>query len=294
MAQICHYTTVEAFQEMLKNISLKDGEPCLTFWASSIHAMNDPSEFVYGYKLLRDSILPAIEKELRIQSDSLKLSQLWKYRVKTGNSDEWDKQLVDSIYENHNSPFIISFSRKKDFLPMWTTYSNKGRGICLCFDNNKYAIKYGEVELLYGIHTKDASYDEVDKIISNAIKGLYEGEYQRYKHISDKRQREQEMILSLARCAIVAAPYYKHEAYKYENESRWIQFKDDNTEVKYRCSKQGRLIPYIEIPIKLRSLEEVIVGPCADSDSVIRALKYQLRQYGIENIHASTVPYREY
>ena len=60
MEQVCHYCTIYAFEEIIKNISKRENDYYLTFWASSIYAMNDPSEFVYGYNLLTKDILPSI------------------------------------------------------------------------------------------------------------------------------------------------------------------------------------------------------------------------------------------
>ena len=101
------------------------------------------------------------------------------------------------------------------------------------------------------------------------------------------------MIDYIVALIVVFSAYHKHEAYQYEQEVRLVKFKNDEKDVHYRCGKNGLLKPYIEVKVKLEYLEKIIVGPCADSESVTRELKNQLRRYGIKNITPSNVPYRE-
>lgn len=278
---------------MIKKISKTGNDYYLTFWASSIYAMNDPSEFVYGYNLLTKSVLPSIEKELIIKDDSLKLSQLWRQIEGVNNIKDWDDNLIDAIYESHQSPFIISFSREKDFLPLWNTYSDRGKGVCLCFDDYGWTYKHDDIELLHKLHASEVSYGEVDKSVFNVVRKLYIDYYKQYKDVQDRMQRVKEMAQRFASLAVVASPYHKHKAYEYEKESRLIKFKEEEQEVKYRCNNWGRIIPYIEVPVKLEYLKQIIVGPCADSASIVRELKAQLNSYGITDIVPSQIPYRE-
>ena len=295
METVCHYTTIESFLKMVENISCHEGKCCLTFWATSIYAMNDPSEFLYGYNLLKESVLPGIEKELGITENSLKLSNVWNNFIgRTKPQGEVD-DLIDYIYGNHETPFIVSFSKKKDFLPMWNTYSNKGRGVCLCFNNKEYALNKNDIadsKILNKLHAMDVSYGEIDEVIRGSIKNIYEEYYQNYKGISDKQQQVVTMTNILITLIVVFSP--KHKTYDYEQESRLVELKKGNKDVKYRCSKNGRLIPYIEVNVKLEYLEKIIVGPCVDSESVIRELKNLLIPYNITKIEPSSIPYREY
>lgn len=294
MEQVCHYCTIYAFEEIIKNISKRENDYYLTFWASSIYAMNDPSEFVYGYNLLTKDILPSIEKELRIKDERLKLSRLWRQIEGVKDSKEWDDKLMGAIYESHHSPFIISFSKRRDFLPMWNTYSDRGKGVCLCFEDYGWTYEHNDVQLLHKLHASEVSYGKVDQSVYNVVRKLYTDCYEQYKDILDKKLRVNKMAQCLASLAVVASPYHKHKAYEYEEESRLIEFKKDELDVKYRCNNRGQIIPYIEVSIKLEYLQRIIVGPCADSVSIIRELKAQLSSYGITNIVPSQIPYREY
>jgi len=294
MQDVYHYCSIPTFLEMIKNISKKGNDYYITFWASSIYAMNDPSEFNYGYSLLMKSLLPAIEKKIEIKDDNLKLSLLWKQIRNTKSLIEWDHHFLEALYESHQTPFIISFSKQKDFLPMWNAYSDKGKGICLCFSDYDWSYEHNEVQLLNNLHASDVTYNGIDASVEKVISKLYQEHYNRYKDITDMNKRIAEMTKTLATFTITASPYHKHEAYKYEDEARLIKFKDENHEVKYRTSKRGHIIPFIEVSIRLDYLNQVIVGPCCDSIATIRVLRSMLKKYGISRIEASQIPFREY
>ena len=271
----------------------------LTFWASSSFSMNDPQEFVYGYKLLQKAILPDIEKELGIEDDTLKLSRLWKI-FSDEDIEKWNNALLDKIYKEQQIPFIVSFSRCEDYLPMWNAYADRGKGVCLCFNNSDYEINdiydFDNINIIPYLHAKDVSYGCVDDVIRNAVLSLYKREIEKNSN-EDEIARKQKMLSLFATLAVTISPYHKHKAYEYEDEVRLVQFKESGTDVKYRVSKSGRLIPYIEVPMKLNYLQKIIVGPCADSQSIIRELRIRFHEYmnGNEDfIVSSEVPYRDY
>lgn len=299
---VYHYTTIEAFFEMIKKIKWNKtaDEHYLTFWASSIYAMNDPQEFMHGYKILQDSLLPEIERKLGIKENNLKLSNMAKicgYK----DLDKWNKNVIDMIYSAQDVPFIVSFSRNKDYLPMWKEYANDGKGVCLCFNNYEYTIKKLEninidIDITHRLHANDISYERADDSIKNALYSIYCRYYEDYRN-ENKEIQKQKMLSCFATMAVTVSPYFKHNAYKYENEVRLIEFKKDNNDVNYRISKHGRLIPYIEVPVKLQYLNQIIIGPCADSHSVRRELGSLLSRYrGNEKdfIIPSAISYREY
>ena len=296
-----HYTTIEKFQKMLENsISNDDKIHNFKFWASSIYAMNDPMEFVLGFDMLCDTILPQLEKEIRIKDDRYKLSKLWKY-YENKSKRLWEKETLGKLYETHQVPFIVSFSKKKDFLPMWTTYANNGNGICLGFSNNDYHVELkgddANVDIIHYLHAQKVNYLGFDDDIKNTLKRIYTKYYQEYNK-ADRKHLLGYMMNAFATFSVVSAPYHKHKAYSYEEEERLIQFKTDEADVRYRCSDSGRLIPYIEIPVKKEYLQEVIIGPCADYESVRRELLCEFRKYGIniskDAIIPSEVPFRDY
>ena len=67
--KIYHYTSVEAFDSMLRKMSEK-GSNELVFWASNIHYMNDPNELSFLYDELVKA-LPELENDLEIKESPL-------------------------------------------------------------------------------------------------------------------------------------------------------------------------------------------------------------------------------
>ena len=306
MEKVWHYTTLNSFQAMLNNsIEMgKDGLPRLSnfnFWASDLCAMNDPSEYHYGYTLLVDKLLPQIEKELRIKDHSLKLSQIWKNHEQTKNDPQkWHEFLIKENIEKHQTPFIISFSKQRDYLPMWNTYVSSGNGIALGFNNYEWLLTPKteddyDVEVLSHLHAKDVSYGEDEEFPYRVLLDLYRRYYQKISSIENKQARFSYMVQQLSTLSVIVSPYIKHPAYQYEQESRIIKFKKDTKDVKYRCNKNGSIIPYIEIPVKKEYLVEVIIGPCANYELVYRTLRPELLMLGIDiPIEKSNIPYRIY
>lgn len=292
-----HYTTIGKFQKMLDNSVGTDGKVSeFLFWASSIYAMNDPQEFLFGYDILWNDVIPELEGEIGIKEDKYKLSKLWKQN-KNSNRDEWKKKMINTLYDNHQIPFIISFSRKSDFLPMWMTYAGNGNGICLAFNNYDYKIGNNfSVDIIYNLHASEVTYGVPDDSVKKIILQQYRNLYTRYSKIKNDEHRANIMTQTSAFLSIIAAPYHKHHAYEYEQEERLIVFKKDEKEVKYRCNENGRLIPYIVVKVNAKFLERIIIGPCADYESVKRELFSQFKRYGInidnDSIIPSEVPYR--
>lgn len=175
MEKVWHYTTLNTFQSILNN-SIEKGKGLSSelshffFWASAIYAMNDPMEYQYGYQLLIEELLPQIEKELNIKDSSLKLSQIWSNHEKTKKYPaKWHDFLIKDNYEKHQTPFIISFSKQRDFLPMWNTYAGSGTGIALGFNNYEWVLTPKaeddyEVEVIRKLHVKDVNYGDYGEI----------------------------------------------------------------------------------------------------------------------------------
>ena len=298
-----HYTTIEKFQNLLESSVGANGKITeFNFWASSIYAMNDPKEFLFGYDKLWDDLIPLIEKEIGINDDKHKLSMLWE-KYKFSSKNEWKEAVLKGLYDIHETPFIISFSKNEDRLPMWTTYANNGNGICLGFSNYEYKINNyntkisdADVEIIHNLHTSEVTYDKPDELVNKMVERYYSDFYNKYSTILDESQLNKKMAEAFAFLSIIAAPYHKHKAYEYEKEERLIVFKKDETDVKYRCNILGRLIPYIIVPIKAKYLKRIIIGPCADFTSLRRELYLELSKLGvkidIEAITQSDVPYR--
>lgn len=143
--EIYHYTKLDVLYSMFKNAKYgkgKEGElndaifsppkEFVTFWANSAYYMNDPTELRSSFDLIL-SKLPEIEDELKIE-DNKKISK-WIQEQDT-SLDNWINNVI--FTPESYAPFIISFSTKPDFLPMWSMYGQNGIGVSLCFDTDDF------------------------------------------------------------------------------------------------------------------------------------------------------------
>ena len=138
-------------------------------------------------------------------------------------------------------------------------------------------------------------YDGIDDILNRTLLKFYKNSYKEYRNCEYKELKRQK-VKCLAQMALIGAPYCKHEAYKYEQESRLIKFCPNTKQVNYRCNARGRIIPYLEVPIKKEYLREIIIGPCADGVALKREIKKELNKLDVfvNLIEPSKVPYRIY
>ena len=296
-----HYTTVETFLKILDNsICRNQGERLkdFIFWASSIYAMNDPQELLFGFNLLWDEGLPIIERELGITSkDVNRVSNVWKGIEGKYKQKELNERLIKSLYESHHVPFVVSFSKHEDSLPMWNTYSQNASGICLGFKNYEYEIKYSKNDLYDVIinnklHALDVFYGTLGDTTMKVLKKLYQNCYENIQKENDSNKKQRIKKDFLCTSAITALAYIKHKAYEYESEARLIQFKKDESDVHLRCNANGRIIPFIEVPIKSEYLIKIVVGPSADYELINRELSTKLKRFGLNvEIKKSSIPY---
>ena len=132
MAIIYHYTTVNSLLGMLSECSAKDN--CITIWATHASYLNDTTEYKYGKKVCLDTI-KEIEDELKIP-ECKKISKIY-YNDDLNNGIELS-DFFSSVCPSTRGgiPYIISLSRSNDALPMWNTYTKKGNGIAIGFDED--------------------------------------------------------------------------------------------------------------------------------------------------------------
>ena len=133
MGLIYHYTNASALLGMFKNCSKEN--PYITMWATHSLYLNDPTEYEYGKEKCYE-ILPILEEKMGIPAES-RISTMRDLYI-----TEMSK-LRDSISSTHPSsiqygtPYLISFSKSEDSLPMWSNYAQNGNGIAIGFNPEK-------------------------------------------------------------------------------------------------------------------------------------------------------------
>ena len=287
---ICHYTTLEVLLSLLRNAEDKK----LTFWASSIYSMNDPTEFMYGYDICMD-ILQKVEKRLKV-------SKLW-MDIHDDSSNDWKEILIQSLYENNECPFVVSFSKLKDSLPLWKMYGNNGYGVCLVF--SEYLVKPFnpngiEPQIYNSIHLYDVGYGTIHQSEYDIFNKIVESRYKKYlsticqngcNNIFEKK------LSLLCLTLVICSPCIKHPSYAYEQEKRLLKYylEESNQKVQF-YEKNNNIISYTEVQIPIDNLKEIIIGPCSDFQAISRSIT-QLLHSQEQNpqdikIVQSEVPYR--
>lgn len=305
-----HYTTVDAFVSMLKQMK-KDGVDYLTFWASNVHYMNDPHELEFFYdELIR--VMPMLEDDLKITDARFSAFTISK---DTAMGFDIDRDMKENVYKRiFRSVYAVSFSKHRDYLPMWSLYGNSGGGVCLEFDRLKLH-EWLKPEVKKGIRLMDIGYNVKDAEIWDRLKILYKA----YHDAIDEKKEGRDMF-SMRRTFIAAvllefSMRMKHSAYSYEGEMRlydhivypgdaddiiakgetttedWTYDKERDPDVRV---KNGVLIPYKKIKIPFSSLQSIIVGPTRNTKLQCNAVDILLRNMGLKiDVIPSAIPYRE-
>ena len=287
---VIHYTSVAALVSMLQKFQnlpkseeksssrskdttpLNDldenkGKPSLRLY-DSVH-LNDPDE---GNYLIR-KIIPNLPKKYD-----------WLL------ADDWLQKEGEHAYV---ASFVLPDAEKdmSDNLVFWRTYGKEGEGCSLSLPVPRNQLK----KVLYGAEEVECT----AKILSPILDSL--------SSLVKIRQSVREELARVIRKFLEKIRYlYKSEAYKYENECRFVLAKSDIRESIYfeyqdRNDSPGRIRHYYEPDdLKLEKLllsgSEITLGPCVPYAGNVRyslkTLMHRARLYGPE-IKISKIPYRK-
>lgn len=205
-----HYTSLDTFLAILHGIDYKNGEPILHLRASRIDKVNDPTEMTIDKKTFL-SIVQHYEDKNKIDP-CLRISR----RIECMDDEKFN-ELIKNERSNH-LPYVICLSKKKDFLPMWSLYGNKGQGVCLEFlalDILTKSVPFQKLINPYApVIIDDVCYRDYEK--SEAVLRAIELNYPK----TDEKDIED----SIANIYLAASPFIKDSSYEYENEFRICVF----------------------------------------------------------------------
>lgn len=264
MKKLYHYTTVEALLSMLHLATPEEKETIevnnqdtaygyyLTFHATDAYMLNDKLE----HKLLLESMCSIINKR---------------------------KMYYDVETLACGKPYVVSFCRKGDYLPMWQIYAKNGKGICLEFEIDEQR----DVDVLNRLNGTGpaAQQDELELVkckyiskreLSN-LKRKWPREIEKAYHEIPKNQISPKLpYKTLYQEAIT----YKTDDWKYEDEIRLVRW------TQYPQIKNGKngLCPYVEIKIPLRFLKGIQVGPSLNQEANVYAINELLRIKEIDKL----------
>jgi hypothetical protein len=253
---VCHYTSNGGLEGMLRSGA---------FWLSDMSTVNDPSELVYFYSvlrpiLLRKSVPRAVNEGLINATDIFAFGTSW-------------------------FGYIFSFCRAINKLPQWTTYADAAKGVAISFDVERLAVagqpdKYALISVIYDpvIQAK-----QTEQTVDHAIQlGRELG--------VTKRQQVRfwfEVTLHLLHCAI----RFKHPAYRDEEEVRILLLRPGREGAKTRLNRRGEQMHYIEVPLPKEAITGVMLGPC--SPVSVGDTEHLVADAGVSiPITKSDIPYR--
>lgn len=190
---ICHYTTLDVLHSMLDVYRKKDNKDGrLTFWASNALYMNDSKELFEVFEVINRT-LPTVEDNignmLRNIHKEYAFDDEWNKIKLTAYSScqTYERQKADISEMNLLNYYVVSFSKKKDYLPMWSMYGNNGIGICLVLETKNLVGKvvgYGDVPLKpYPVIYNN---EKLSKKIVSSIERIYYKYLNKYVDIEDK------------------------------------------------------------------------------------------------------------
>lgn len=281
---VYHYTSIEALFSILEGYR-QNGCHALPFWAGFIFKTNDQREMELGYDTLK-CILPKYEKE---HNKSIYLSEVYnEVEYEKLCKDKLLKRPIDGFVEMSSIPYTISFSCKRDFLPMWSMYGDGKKGVCLKFRLSKLinCLK-GNLQLCF-VHYEGEEDNIIDKYLLPSLYDFDANRVSKELSIEDKVNE----LNSLCDCI---SPFVKTKDWSYEAEFRIVYHKhygpelDDNF---FKCLQLSlnkiKINDHITIPIDAKSLEEIIIGPLVKYDVVEHVLRNELNECQLYNVEITS------
>ena len=260
MDYIYHYTSVESLLGLLhdpeeeKKMDPEDRQEnpdyayCLYFHASDLRFMNDKHE-----NQLIDKVKKCVPYELSLAR---------------GIAD-WTQ----------GTPHVISFCKKKDFIPMWKIYADKGNGICLKFKRDGLE---DTIEKINHTSSNYISLKDCEYLTENAFKKRVRLVKNQLKEFASELTPgpippEKKKIPDFNK----ESAFLKLDCFEYEQETRLVVFAPFDCRTKY--GKYGISL-YYPIKIPLKFLEEIMVGPSANQDLLEHSIGGLLKSKGYDKL----------
>lgn len=280
---IYHYTSPEGVIGILEKDDVK-----LHF--TKYTGMNDTTEGIVIYEKFR-SICDKLEQEKYIDFNLKEkliglidtISPRNQLRIKKEIDGEEKEFSLDDLY-------ICCFSVENDALPMWNYYTKNG-------EHQGYALGFKSLRVL---SRKKDSTVAVNLLCYRV--DYYEEKLENYvrAYISSIRNNPDMDIMNhgfdlIKRYLILGSIMHKSSCFKHENEIRMVLLagEEDKQELKFK-TKNGILIPYLELFFDKSSLKKITIGPLIEKDLASNNLVEFLQHKGYQDIEIqhSKVPIR--
>lgn len=270
-----HYTSMQGLLGIVESQKL---------WAADTRYLNDATESVYVFDLLKTHILRRLTQTTgSAQTPYLELLQAMEKRK------VWDV-------------FVASFSEDGDSLSQWRAYSRGGIGFSVGFASS--SLRADHVSDPFGgtphsvnsqlgkvVYLDDDSDSALEDLLDSSMKGA-----QAFSSFA----RDIALPELATGFISVVAPMFKHYSFKEEREWRLTLSKIPITMPGKRF-RVGRstLVPYVEAEPHMKQgyfIKEVVVGPTPQPELSIEAIKslFESQKHPEIIVRPSRVPYRHW
>ncbi len=308
-----HYTSLNGLVGIIKNKNI---------WATHTRFLNDYQEIKEGFEYflknkerLLDSILNMVD-ESDITSE---IQENIKLRFEEFN--QFNKIAIED-----EPIFITSFTTERDNLTHWLSYGSNETSYCLKINKDKlvsptYLLKDTQQDVLdveyINIDLESDCFNQLSSVMYESFMELY--------NLNNVPHDEPEFLLGrglfdiylhfLFTCSSI-----KNKKYADEKENRLIVISPANFSVNgshpqdyyssdcnmdkldkenyfdyiVKCrTSNGVLVPYIEVPFDIDSIEEIIIGPSNSEQEAKIGLDYFCKEHKIEpEITLTECPFR--
>ena len=237
------------------------------FWATKSDFLNDPNEFSYIHGIIDE-----------VCQENMK-------------NPAWTEMfLADSLgadREKSREYFVLSFSRCRDSITMWSEFGNK-TGYNIGFQSDKIIARIEDAaEIAYdGLVVYDTKKQKqlIRRVICNYLPSLFRMPLDEILNAGSQDRQDsnyRKACRKFQKTVEVYSMFFKHEGFAEEQEYRFVFKKQKNTAVHFRA-KDGFLLPYIEIPLSegLLPIEEIMIAPQNHIDLAKSGIEYMLYTKG--------------
>lgn len=301
-----HYTSPDAILNIIKDNGIQ-----LRFTKfDSLNDYNEGKEVIRIQEIICDELAEIYPDKVKIieQIKKIKPNHMTLFvpdKVKGPSCNYKEGNIIASacitVYNKSSVPYICSFSKEKDLLPMWNYYSKNDR-----YEGYNIGINSTKIE--------GEVLDNNMQIINNPsrcfrIKSvIYKNSKKRELlkkeiiNILENESNINEQLLEYQRNVNEWSVCFKNEMFEHEKEVRLIcyvpqEYLNDNNlneDFKKFRTTHGIIIPYIDILLKKDCLKSVTIGPLIEVKIAKDNLNIFLAGNGYSNIEIflSSVPIR--
>tara|TARA_B100002003_G_scaffold175051_1_gene162906 strand:- start:7409 stop:8230 length:822 start_codon:yes stop_codon:yes gene_type:complete len=267
---ISHYTSLDGFRAIVQSRKI---------WATNVMFLNDNKEYFHAFEVF-DKEFENFKEEIKPSSndDIFFLSAF--------------RQCMDEMdYIGSEQHYVTSFSENIDQLSQWRAYGSVG----IIFNKKLLEECLSRYDAVFS-SIAQCKYDSrsLEQEFRNRIRELYAN----YQSTLKSKGKEEifNLIIDFQVYIFDIAAFYKDGGFHEECEVRLSCTSTGDETVEFR-SDGSYLIPYIEVPYDLDTIDSVIIGPCVDPDKTEKSIELFLKKQFSENlpkIYKSKSPFRNW